>query len=59
MLGGLGLVLVVTGAVEAALTIWQGAFLISVPFMVLSASGWFLFKYAQLSATGGDSGQET
>jgi hypothetical protein len=57
LLGGVGIVLMVLGAVETALAIWQRVFLFSVVFMVLSAFGWVLYKYAELSATSSESEQ--
>ena len=53
LLGGLGIVLILLGAVQAALAIWQGVFLLSLPFMILSALGWYAYKYALLTATNG------
>jgi hypothetical protein len=54
LLGGLGIVLMVVGVVEAALAVWQSVFLFAVFFMVLSAMGWFLYKWAEFSATSDD-----
>ena len=54
LLGGLGIVLMVIGAVEAALAVWQRVFLFAVLFMVLSPMGWFLYRWAEFSATSDD-----
>ena len=46
--------LMVIGAVEAALAVWQRVFLFAVLFMVLSSMGWFLYRWAEFSATSDD-----
>jgi hypothetical protein len=52
VLGGFGIFLMVSGVIETAVAIWQGVFLMVVPGGLMSALGWFLYRYAELSATG-------
>jgi hypothetical protein len=55
LLGGVGIVILVTFFVQGLLAMWSGVFLIGVASMVVSSSGWFVYKFAESRATGGRS----